>query len=129
MKYSDSFAHGALRGLGFSAVALVTATIYVAVAEYASLPQINSGSTLSSSAWNDVIGYANKAVKQDSQTISVIGNKVGIGTLSPSEALSVSGVIQGKWNSDLSRSHSLMLMRVNGNDVFDGTAMTMDVGM
>lgn len=78
MKYSDSLAHGALRGLGFSAVALATVTIYVAVAEYASLPQVNSGNTISSSAWNGIVDYANKAVKQDSQTISVVGNKVGI---------------------------------------------------
>lgn len=60
---------------------------------YSDLPNVNSGSGLAATSWNDLVKYANKAVKQDSEILTVTGGKVGIGTTSPSDILTVNGGI------------------------------------
>lgn len=82
---------------------------------------------MSASAWNDIVDHVNKAIKQNTGTVVVNNGKVGIGT-NPSEVLSVKGIIQSEWNYNDSRTHTVMIKRLNG-EVFDGSAMTVDVGM
>ena len=69
-------------------------TLFIAYATttyYTDLPQVSSWSVLSSSSWNNLVNYVNKAVKQDSEVLTVTGGKVGIGTTSPDEKLTVNG--------------------------------------
>lgn len=93
MRYSESFLHGALRGAGFGFAVLAIGLAYAATSLYSDLPTVGSGSTVSSSAWNQVVGYANKAVKQETEVITVSGSNVGIGSTNPKQALQVNGKI------------------------------------
>lgn len=63
--------------------------VYAATTYYSDLPQTTSGSPLTSTKWNDLVNYANKAVKQDSEILTVTGGKVGIGTTIPGATLDV----------------------------------------
>lgn len=62
-----------------SAAFLLSASGGILFASYATLPQAAPSSQLKASDWNAVVDYANKAVKQDSETIVVSGPSVGIG--------------------------------------------------
>lgn len=64
---------------------------------YSDLPNANSGSGLTVTSWNNLVNYANKAVKQDTEILTVTGGNVGIGTASPSPTakLHVAGDIIG----------------------------------
>lgn len=44
-----------------------------------------------SADWNALVDYANKAVKQDTEVLTVTGGKVGIGTASPVDQLQLGG--------------------------------------
>lgn len=52
--------------------------VHAATTYYTDLPQVSSGSGLTSTSWNNLVNYANKAVKQDSEVLTVTGGKVGI---------------------------------------------------
>ncbi len=54
-----------------SASALSAASGGVLLASYATLPQALPNAPLTASDWNAVVGYANKAVKQDAETLVV----------------------------------------------------------
>jgi hypothetical protein len=57
--------------------------VYAATTYYTDLPTVNSGSGLTATSWNDLVKYANKAVKQDTEVLTVTGGKVGIGIPTP----------------------------------------------
>lgn len=48
-------------------------------ASYATIPQAVPSTPIRASDWNTVVDYANKAVKQDSETVVVSGPSIGIG--------------------------------------------------
>ena len=54
-----------------SATALFAASGGVLFASYATLPQATSGTQVKAADWNAVVSYANKAVKQDVETLVV----------------------------------------------------------
>lgn len=60
---------------------------YAATTYYADLPIVSSGSGLTATSWNNLVNYANKAVKQDTEILTATGGRVGIGTASPAERL------------------------------------------
>lgn len=43
-----------------------------------------------SADWNSLVGYANKAIKQDVETLTATGGKIGIGTSNPQNLLHIS---------------------------------------
>lgn len=76
----------------FFGTIIVLSLIYAGVTNifYSDLPTVNSGSGLTATSWNDLVNYANKAVKQDTEVLTVTGGNVGIGTVSPTQKLTVS---------------------------------------
>lgn len=62
-----------------SAVALLGTSGGILFASYATLPQAVSGTQIKATDWNAVVNYANKAVKQDVETLVVSGPSIGVG--------------------------------------------------
>lgn len=60
------------------------ATLY-----YTDLPNVASGSGLTATSWNNLVNYANKAIKQDTEILTVTGGRVGIGTTNPGSKLDI----------------------------------------
>lgn len=54
-----------------SAALLLSASGGALFASYATLPQATSGTQVKAADWNAVVNYANKAVKQDAETLVV----------------------------------------------------------
>lgn len=77
--------------LVFFSTLVVLSFVYAATTYYMDLPTASSGSTLTSANWNSLVNYANKAVKQETEVLTVTGGNVGIGTPTPSERLDVTG--------------------------------------
>lgn len=65
--------------------------VHAATTYYTDLPNVNSGGGLTATSWNNLVNYANKAVKQDTEILTVTGGKVGIGNANPSDTLTVNG--------------------------------------
>ncbi|MDD2891691.1 MAG: hypothetical protein PHQ95_01885 [Candidatus Gracilibacteria bacterium] len=85
--------HGIVFGLSAVFTIILVSLVY-ATASWGSLPTVQSGSGLTATAWNDLVAHVNQSVKQASQVITVSGSNVGIGTTSPGQNLSVSGIIE-----------------------------------
>ncbi len=73
--------------LVFFGTLVVLSFVYAATTYYTDLPTTSSGSTLTSASWNNLVNYANKAVKQETEVLTVTGGSVGIGIPTPSERL------------------------------------------
>lgn len=67
----------------FFGTLVVLSLVYAATTYYSDLPNASSGSGLTATNWNNLVNYANKAVKQDTEVLTVIGGNVGIGTVNP----------------------------------------------
>lgn len=63
--------------------------VYAATTYYSDLPNASSGSGLTATSWNNLVNYANKAVKQETEVLTITGGKVGIGTASPGARLDI----------------------------------------
>ncbi len=70
---------------------MVLSFVYAATTYYTDLPTASSGSTLTSANWNNLVNYTNKAVKQETEVLTVTGGSVGIGTTSPGSSLTING--------------------------------------
>ena len=80
----EDFARGIRIGTGILAsLAIGWAGVSFAAAAWGALPNVSSGSTLSSTAWNDTVGQVNGLAG----AMKISGSNVGIGTTSaPSSA-------------------------------------------
>ncbi|MDD5377387.1 MAG: hypothetical protein PHH16_04735 [Candidatus Gracilibacteria bacterium] len=88
--------HGALFGLSAAFTVVFVSLVYAGVTNiyYSDLPTTSSGSGLTATSWNNLVNYANKAVKQDTEVLTVTGGNVGIGTVNPGTKLEVNGDIK-----------------------------------
>lgn len=77
----------------FFGTLIVLSLAYAATSYYSDLPNTYSGSGLTATSWNNLVNYANKAVKQETEVLTVTGGKVGIGKTNPAQTLDVSGAI------------------------------------
>lgn len=73
----NKFLSGILQGSGFMLVVTACSLAYAAV-NYPDLPGVTATSPLSASAWNDLVNYANKAVKQDTEILTVTGGNLNV---------------------------------------------------
>lgn len=97
MRMKEPLLKGILHGVGFSISVLAIGLAYASV-NHPNLSGVSANSPLSASAWNDLVSYANKAVKQDTETLTVSGGKVGIGTNNPNGFFHVhSGANVNQW--------------------------------
>lgn len=88
-----SLLNGVTFGIGASVTVLIVSLVYAATTYYVDLPTATSGSQLTATGWNAVVNYANKAVKQETEILTLTGGKAGIGTINPGAALEVNGNI------------------------------------
>ena len=76
-------------------IVFLVSFVYASIStNYPSLSNVVTGSGLSATSWNDLVNYANKAIKQDSEILTVTGGKVGIGTISPGAKLDIVGDVR-----------------------------------
>ncbi len=68
--------------------------VHAATTYYSDLPSVWVGSGLTSTSWNNLVNYANKAVKQDTEVLTVTGGNVGISTSNPQENLHIAGKLR-----------------------------------
>ncbi len=75
---------------------LITGYVFVhaATTYYSDLPGVSVGSGLTSTSWNNLVNYANKAVKQDMEVLTITGGNMGVGTSNPQENLHVTGKLR-----------------------------------
>ncbi|MDD5377014.1 MAG: hypothetical protein PHH16_02745 [Candidatus Gracilibacteria bacterium] len=78
--------------LVFFGTLVVLSFVYAATTYYTDLPAASSGSTLTSANWNNLVNYANKAVKQETEVLTVTGGKVGVGMVNPDKLLTVAAI-------------------------------------
>ncbi len=96
-KILDSVTYGAVFGFSAIFVVIISSFVYASTGTYyPSLSDVSTGSGLSSVAWNNLVNYANKAVKQETEVLIVTGGKVGVGTFTPSVSLDVNGSISSQ---------------------------------
>ncbi len=68
--------------------------VNAATTYYSDLPGVSVGRGLTSTSWNNLANYANKAVKQDTEVLTITGGNMGIGTYNPQENLHVTGKLR-----------------------------------
>lgn len=73
----DRFFSGILQGFGFVLIVTACSLAYASMS-HPNLPNVVSTSPVSASAWNDLVSYANKAVKQDTEIVTVTGGNLNV---------------------------------------------------
>ena len=69
-----SIIHGTAFGLSAAITVIIVSLVYAATTYYPTdLSNVGSGSGLTSTSWNALINYANKAVKQETEVLTVTG--------------------------------------------------------
>lgn len=112
-------AHGIIFGLSTAFTIALVSLVYAATTYYTDLPNTSSGNGLTATSWNNLVNYANKAVKQDTEVLTVTGGKVGIGTTSPCSKLHI-GSGGGRKDlvfEDTSGTYNVAYIGKNGNSL------------
>ena len=92
--------HSVVRGTFFGISAIwtiaIVVVVYAATTSYPDISTVWTGSGLTVTAWNNLVNYTNKAVKQETEVLTVTGGKVGVGVFTPSVTLDVNGSISSQ---------------------------------